>query len=116
MESISIYGVYLIIYFMVIIAIGFYHSRKVKSMEDYLIARWDVGFLVIVGTMIATLCGAAAFIGFVGMGFATGISGIFYWIHSHDEQVKAAYFEQLDMSAYNERFTTLDGKKEGKSG
>ncbi|MCK4245545.1 MAG: sodium:solute symporter family protein, partial [Candidatus Omnitrophica bacterium] len=36
--------------------------------------------------------------------------------HSPDEQVKAAYFEHLDMSAYNERFTTLDVKEEGKSG
>lgn len=68
---------YIIVYFVVLFSIGFYYFFKVKSADDYLIAGWNMGFWPIVGTIISTCCGAAVFIGWVGMGFDVGISGYF---------------------------------------
>lgn len=75
-----VYIVYFSAYAALMFDIGIYHMRKIKSMDAYLVAGRNVGFWKIVGTMIATSCGAAAFIGFVGMGFTQGISGIFFLI------------------------------------
>jgi len=79
-SNVLIYAVYLGIYILIIISIGIYHAKKSKSMDDYLVAGRDQGFWSITGTMVATLCGAAAFIGFVSLGYVGGISGIFFWI------------------------------------
>ena len=49
-------------------------------MDDYLVAGRTQGFWSITGTMVATTCGAAAFLGFVGLGYSTGINGIFFVI------------------------------------
>lgn len=75
-----VYAVYFCVYIALIMGIGVYYGRKIKSADTYLIADWNVGFSSIVGTMIATACGAAAFIGFVGLGFVSGIQGIFFWV------------------------------------
>lgn len=76
----TVYVAYFSVYVALMFGIGVYYARKIKSMDQYLVADRNVGFWRIVGTIIATSCGAAAFIGFVGMGFAGGISGIFFWI------------------------------------
>lgn len=68
---------YIVIYFMILFGIGIYYFFKVKSADDYLIAGWNMGFWPIVGTIISTCCGAAVFIGWVGMGFTVGVSGYF---------------------------------------
>lgn len=70
------YG-YIVAYFASMFAIGFYYFLKVKSSDDYLIAGWNMGFWKIVGTHISTNCGAAVFIGWIGMGFTVGMSGYF---------------------------------------
>lgn len=66
---------YIVIYFAIMFGIGFYYFTKVKNADDYLIAGWNMGFWPIVGTIISTFCGAAVFIGWVGMGYNVGISG-----------------------------------------
>lgn len=66
---------YIVIYFSIMFGIGFYYFTKVKNADDYLIAGWNMGFWPIVGTIISTFCGAAVFIGWVGMGYNVGISG-----------------------------------------
>lgn len=68
---------YIIVYFAIMFAIGIYYFRKVKTSDEYLVAGWNMGFWSIVGTIISTFCGAAVFIGWVGMGFTVGISGFF---------------------------------------
>ena len=78
MSGTVIYAVFLCVYFAFMIGVGFYHARRIDSVDDYLVCGWNVGFWRIVGTTIATWCGAAAFIGFMGMGFSTGISGVFF--------------------------------------
>lgn len=66
---------YIVAYFAIMFGIGFYYFRKVKTADDYLIGGWNMGFWPIVGTIISTFCGAAVFIGWVGMGYNVGISG-----------------------------------------
>ncbi|ARI76380.1 sodium:solute symporter family protein [Halobacillus mangrovi] len=68
---------YFLVYFGLLFAMGFWYFFKVKSSDDYLIAGWSMGFWPIVGTIISTFCGAAVFIGWVGMGFTVGMSGFF---------------------------------------
>ncbi|MYL34349.1 sodium:solute symporter family protein [Pontibacillus yanchengensis] len=71
------YAIYFFIYFGFLFGMGIYYFFKVKSADDYLIAGWNMGFWSIVGTIISTFCGAAVFIGWVGMGFSVGMSGFF---------------------------------------
>ncbi|WP_163969559.1 sodium:solute symporter family protein [Oceanobacillus halotolerans] len=73
----SWYLSYIVIYFVIMFAMGFYYFFKVKTYDDYLIGSWDTGFWRITGTIISTWCGAAVFIGWVGMGFTVGLSGFF---------------------------------------
>lgn len=75
-----IYTAYFCAYIALMMGIGVYYGRKITSADAYLIADWNVGFTNIVGSTVATACGAAAFIGFVGLGFTTGIQGFFFWV------------------------------------
>ena len=75
-----IYAVYLVIYIIVLIVLGLYYGRRCKTLDDYLVAGRNQGFWTITGTIVATSCGAAAFIGFVGLGYVGGINGIFFWV------------------------------------
>ncbi|PKR77916.1 sodium:proline symporter [Halalkalibacillus sediminis] len=71
------YLTYMIVYFSFMFAMGFYYFTKVKTYDNYLIGSWNMGFWSIVGTIVSTWCGAAVFIGWVGMGFTVGLSGFF---------------------------------------
>ncbi|MFC3039971.1 sodium:solute symporter [Virgibacillus xinjiangensis] len=71
------YVSYTVIYFILMFAMGFYYFFKIRTYEDYLIGSWNTGFWPIVGTIISTWCGAAVFIGWMGMGFTVGLSGFF---------------------------------------
>lgn len=71
------YATYFIVYFIFMLAIAYYYFKKIKTYEDYLIGGWNTGFWQITGTIISTFCGAAVFIGWVGLGFTVGLSG--YW-------------------------------------
>ena len=75
-SNVFIYAVYLGIYIAIMIGIGIYYGKKSKSMDDYLVAGRSQGFWSITGTMVATSCGAAAFIGFVAL-LAKGIIPVY---------------------------------------
>ena len=79
-SNVLIYTIYLVVYILIMMGIGLYYATKSKSIDDYLVAGRSQGFWTITGTIVATTCGAAAFIGFVGLGYTSGISGIFFWI------------------------------------
>lgn len=80
MNPTSIYAYVLGSYITMMILIGVYQMWKIETADDYLIAGRRVGFWQILGTSVATWSGSAVFIGFVGMGFSTGLSGFFYWV------------------------------------
>ncbi|GHH99466.1 sodium:solute symporter family protein [Neobacillus kokaensis] len=71
------YVSYIVLYFIFMFAMGIYYFFKVKTYNEYLIGSWSVGYWPIVGTIVSTWCGAAVFIGWVGMGFTVGLSGFF---------------------------------------
>ncbi len=54
------------------------------------------------GTIIATACGAAAFTGFVGMGYSSGIYGIFFWL------IPAVFFGVLFVLVFGRILRRLD--------
>ncbi len=96
--TIFIYAAYLTIYIIVMLGIGIYHALKIKTVEDYLVAGRKVGFWNTVGTIVATSCGAVTFIGFVSC-LVVMIVVSLMTKHASDEQVKAAYFEDLTRQA-----------------
>ena len=80
MTPTAIYAFTLGSYFILMILIGVYHLWKIESADEYLIANWQAAFWQILGTTVATWSGSAVFLGFVGMGFAAGLNGFFYWV------------------------------------
>ncbi|MFA7745159.1 sodium:solute symporter family transporter [Salinicoccus roseus] len=71
------YIFYFVLYFIFMLGIAAFYFRRITTYEDYLISSWNTGFCKITGTIISTFCGAAVFIGWVGLGFTVGLSG--YW-------------------------------------
>lgn len=71
------YIFYFVLYFIFMLGIAAFYFRRITTYEDYLISSWNTGFWKITGTIISTFCGAAVFIGWVGLGFTVGLSG--YW-------------------------------------
>jgi len=79
-SNVLIYAIYLVVYILILMGIGLYYARKSKSIDDYLVAGRNQGFWSTTGTIVASSCGAAAFIGFVSLGYTSGISGIFLFV------------------------------------
>lgn len=69
------YAFYVGLFTVVMFAIGFYHFRRTKNVDEYLVAGWNVGPIKITLTVIATWAGASVFIGSVGLGYEFGLSG-----------------------------------------
>ena len=76
-EGFSWYLGYIVVYFAIMFAIGFYYFTKVKDADDYLIGGWNMGFWPILGTIISTWCGASIFIGTVSLSYNVGVSAFF---------------------------------------
>lgn len=68
---------YILVYLAILVGIAFYYFTKVKTSDQYIISAWNTSFWPLVGTIVSTWCGAAVFIGWVGMGFRVGVSGFF---------------------------------------
>jgi len=64
--------VVLSLYFLLLVAVGYYASRKVKGMEDYTIAGRRLSYPILLGTLIGTAVGAASTIGKAGKAYEVG--------------------------------------------
>lgn len=65
--------IYVIIgYFIVLLGVGFYMGRKIKTSEDYMVAGRSLGFPVLLGTLIGSAIGAAATFGKAGKAYEVG--------------------------------------------
>jgi len=60
------------IYFLALLGIGFWASKKIKSTEDYLVAGRELGFWVFVLLMIGTVCSGMSLLGVAGLGYKAG--------------------------------------------
>lgn len=74
--------VIIVIYFAVILGVGIFAGRKVKSSTDFALAGGNLRFPMLLGTLIATAVGAASTIGRAGKAYEVGIlialSGVAY--------------------------------------
>ncbi|MBM3758675.1 MAG: sodium/solute symporter [Acidobacteria bacterium] len=67
-------------YFLIVFAIGFYHSRKERNTKDYFLAGGNVGWVAIGFSLFATNISSEHFIGLAGSGASTGFSvGCYEW-------------------------------------
>jgi Na+/proline symporter len=60
------------IYFLGMLAIGAWASKKIKNTEDYLVAGRQLGFWVFVLLMIGTVASGMSLLGVSGLGFKAG--------------------------------------------
>ncbi|MEK7831576.1 MAG: sodium:solute symporter [Acidobacteriota bacterium] len=75
--------VVLVLYFAVIFAIGWYHSRKERTTTDYFLASRDVAWWAIGASLFSSNIGSEHFIGLSGGGASSGMApGHFEWLAS----------------------------------
>ncbi|MBU8786290.1 MULTISPECIES: sodium:solute symporter [Bacillus] len=65
----------MIVYFFVILLVGFLGSKKVKTSESYAVAERNLGFFMYLSCMAAVVLGGASTIGTAKLGYMHGISG-----------------------------------------
>lgn len=65
-----------IAYFVIIIGVGIYASRKANTQENYMVAGHRMGFWVTFACLSAVLLGGTSTIGTTGLGWQNGISGM----------------------------------------
>lgn len=61
-----------------LLAVGFWASRKAKSSENYFVGDRNIGALVTIGTQCATFVGGGMTLGWIGLGFSYGLGSIWY--------------------------------------
>lgn len=74
MKVLNWYIVWILFFLIVILGIGLYYSKKIKTADDFTMANFSLGFFPIAGSIIATSMGSAAVIGASGKGFEIGLS------------------------------------------
>lgn len=60
------------VYFIGLMAIGVWTSRKVKTSEDMLVAGRNLGFWVFVLLVVSSICSGMTILGVSGLGYKTG--------------------------------------------
>jgi SSS family solute:Na+ symporter len=60
------------LYFLGMLAIGAWASKKIKNTEDYLVAGRSLGFWVFILLMIGTVCSGMSLLGVSGLGYKLG--------------------------------------------
>src|SRR5437899_6928554 len=71
----------IVVYFIVIFAIGFYFARKERTSTDYFLAGRDVGWFFIGASLFVSNISTEHFIGLSGTGASSGLAvGHFEWL------------------------------------
>lgn len=83
-ESISaIDSVFILLYFLLVMGIGVYFSRKNKDSTEYFLAGRNVGWVAIGASLFASNISSEHFIGLAGSGASGGLAvGNFEWLAS----------------------------------
>jgi SSS family transporter len=103
------------LYFLAMLGIGIWASKKVKNTEDYLVAGRQLGFWVFVLLMIGTVCSGMSLLGVAGLGYkagwptiweqifvplSIGICIIFFGVKLHNVAKSAGYITVQDYLAH----------------
>jgi SSS family transporter len=103
------------IYFLAMLGIGAWASKKIKNTEDYLVAGRQLGFWVFILLMIGTVCSGMSLLGVSGLGYkagwptiweqifvplSIGICIIFFGVKLHNVAKTAGYITVQDYLAH----------------
>jgi len=103
------------LYFLLMIGIGVWASRKIKTTEDYLVAGRSLGFWVFVLLMIGAVCSGMSLLGVSGLGYraawptmweqifvplSIGFCVIFFGVKLHTVAKNAGYVTVQDYLAH----------------
>jgi SSS family solute:Na+ symporter len=71
----------IVVYFVLVLGIGFYFSRKERTSTEYFLAGRNVGWIAIGASLFATNISSEHFIGLAGSGASSGLAvGHFEWL------------------------------------
>lgn len=103
------------LYFLAMLGIGVWASKKIKNTEDYLVAGRQLGFWVFILLMIGTVCSGMSLLGVSGLGYkagwptiweqifvplSIGICIIFFGVKLHNVAKTAGYVTVQDYLAH----------------
>ena len=66
----------IVLYFVVLIGIGNWASKKIKNTEDYILAGRSLGFWVFTILIVCSICSGMSLLGVSGFGYTSGWPGI----------------------------------------
>jgi SSS family transporter len=61
-----------LVYFIILLAIGFWAARKIKSFDSYLVADRNLGFWIFTILMVASMSSGMAILGAAGLSYVSG--------------------------------------------
>src|SRR6266850_1874052 len=71
----------IVVYFIIVFAIGFYFARKERTSADYFLASRNVGWFAIGASLFVSNISTEHFIGLAGSGATSGLAvGHFEWL------------------------------------
>jgi len=73
-----IYFWVIIAYLMILIAVGAYRSRQVRTQDDFMVAGRRLSTRVLVGTLLATWIGSGSIIAGAGLAYDRGLSALWF--------------------------------------
>lgn len=59
-------------YFLILVLIGAWGSKRIHTTEDYIVAGRSLGFWIFTILMVASICSGMTLVGVSGLGFTTG--------------------------------------------
>jgi len=68
----------IIIYLLLLIGVGFYRSKNVKTQEDFMVAGRKLGAGILVGTLLATWIGSGSIIASAGLAYNKGFPALWF--------------------------------------
>lgn len=68
----------IIAYLVLLILVGFYRGRLVKTQEDFMVAGRRLSAKVLVGTLLATWIGSGSIIGGAGLAYRKGLPALWF--------------------------------------
>ena len=67
-----------VIYLSILLGIGVYKSKKVKSGDDFVVAGRKASFFMLVGSLVCTWIGSGSLFGSAGLAFKSGFSELWF--------------------------------------
>jgi SSS family solute:Na+ symporter len=74
----SIYFIVIIAYLIILIGVGAYRSKYVKTQDDFMVAGRKLSAKVLVGTLLATWIGSGSIIASAGLAYDRGLPALWF--------------------------------------